>query len=260
MTVSTPGSNLGRHVFGVAALAFGFITLAWHDYNGWHQPRYLVYAAALIFGGAGIQFRRTAKTGAAVLGAVYLVFALLGKPGTDGTFSAIWFVRAPLVRIVIASALHHVTQRGNARQCMIAGNGERMVVACPHFPCAGAGAWEPGTPLRRIGAGILRTYRAERKELGTACGGSSSGFLGGFRGGGSLAAALGFWRSRRRLTDQLGRHDTGNEQLGSVIVKIDRGTLLIGCGNNSQAVCFVLDCLTFCHHLHIVLLDHTLLR
>ncbi|HMD16280.1 MAG TPA: hypothetical protein VKH18_06390 [Terriglobales bacterium] len=81
--VSTTSSNLGRHVFGVAALAVGLITLAWHDYNGWHQPRYLVYAAgaALIFGGAAIQFRRTAKTGAVVLAAVYLVFALQCVPG-----------------------------------------------------------------------------------------------------------------------------------------------------------------------------------
>jgi hypothetical protein len=71
-------SNLGRHVFGVAALAFGLITLVWHDYNGWHQPSFLVYAAAadLIFGGAAIQFRRTAKAGALVLGAVYLALAL----------------------------------------------------------------------------------------------------------------------------------------------------------------------------------------
>ena len=83
MSVATPGSNLGRHLFGVAALAFGLITLAWHDYNGWHQPRYLVYAAAaaLILGGAAIQFRRTAKAGAVVLGAVYLVFALQCLPG-----------------------------------------------------------------------------------------------------------------------------------------------------------------------------------
>jgi hypothetical protein len=82
MTVSTPSSNLGRHAFGVAALAFGLITLAWHDYNGWHLPRYIVYAAAAaqIFGGAAIQFRRTAKTGAIVLGAVYLAFALLCLP------------------------------------------------------------------------------------------------------------------------------------------------------------------------------------
>jgi hypothetical protein len=82
MTASTPSSNLGRHVFGVAALAFGLITLAWHEYNGWHLPRYIVYpaAAAEIFGGAAIQFRRTAKAGAAVLGAVYLVFALMCVP------------------------------------------------------------------------------------------------------------------------------------------------------------------------------------
>ena len=82
MTVSRPSSNLGRHVFGVAALAFGLITLAWHDHNDWPQLRYLVYAAAAaqIFGGTAIQFRRTAKTGAVVLGAAYLVFALLCVP------------------------------------------------------------------------------------------------------------------------------------------------------------------------------------
>jgi len=82
MTVTKPSSNLGRHVFGVAAFAFGLITLAWHDYNGWHLPRYITYpaAAAEILGGAAIQFRRTAKTGAAVLGAVYLLFALLCVP------------------------------------------------------------------------------------------------------------------------------------------------------------------------------------
>lgn len=63
-------------------MAFGLITLAWHEYNGWHLSRYIAYcaAAAEIFGGAAIQFRRTAKTGAAVLGAVYLVFALRCVP------------------------------------------------------------------------------------------------------------------------------------------------------------------------------------
>ena len=82
MTVSTPSSNLGRHVFGAAAAAFGLIALAWHEYNSWHLPRYIVYAvaAALIFGGAAIHFRRTAKTGALVLGAVYLVFTFLSVP------------------------------------------------------------------------------------------------------------------------------------------------------------------------------------
>jgi hypothetical protein len=83
MTVSTRNSNLGRHVFGVAALAFGLITLAWHDHNDGQQLHYVVYAAAaaLIFGGAAIQFRWTAKAAAAVLGAAYLVFVLRRVPG-----------------------------------------------------------------------------------------------------------------------------------------------------------------------------------
>ena len=82
MTVSTPSSNLGRHVFGVAALASGFVTLAWHDFSDWHQLRYFVAAAAAqSLGGAAIQFRRTAKAGTVVLGAAYLVFALLCVPG-----------------------------------------------------------------------------------------------------------------------------------------------------------------------------------
>jgi len=80
---NSPNSNVGRHVFGVAALAFGVITLAWHDNHDGHQLRYVVYAAAaaLIFGGAAIQFRRTAKVGAAILGAAYLVFVILCVPG-----------------------------------------------------------------------------------------------------------------------------------------------------------------------------------
>ena len=75
---STSSLKLGRHVFGVAAVAFGVVTLGWHEYNGWHLPSYIVYpaAAAEIFGGGAIQFRRTAKVGAAVLGAIYLAFAL----------------------------------------------------------------------------------------------------------------------------------------------------------------------------------------
>src|SRR5271168_2762983 len=76
-------SDLGRHVFGVAALAFGLVTLAWHSYNGWHQLRYLVFAAtvAQILGGAAMQVRRTAKTGAALVGAAYLVYVALCVPG-----------------------------------------------------------------------------------------------------------------------------------------------------------------------------------
>jgi hypothetical protein len=82
MTMLTPGSNLGRHVFGAASVAVGLITLVWHDYNDWHQLRYVVYAAAAVqvFGGTAIQFRGTLKMGAVVLVAAYLVFALLCVP------------------------------------------------------------------------------------------------------------------------------------------------------------------------------------
>ncbi|HEV2878385.1 MAG TPA: hypothetical protein VGW96_02285, partial [Candidatus Eremiobacteraceae bacterium] len=83
--------NLGRHLFGVAAVAFGVITLVWHDYKDWDQLRSIlnattgpvflyVAAAAQILGGLAIQFPRTAKMGAAVLVAVYLVLALLYVP------------------------------------------------------------------------------------------------------------------------------------------------------------------------------------
>src|SRR5580693_3289603 len=83
MTEVTPRSNFGSYVFGVSSLAFGVITLVWRDYNGGHLLGYLVYAATVgqILGGAAIQFPRVAKTGAAVLGAAYLVFALLCVPG-----------------------------------------------------------------------------------------------------------------------------------------------------------------------------------
>jgi len=82
MTRSSPGSKLGCHVFGLAALATGLITLVWHDASGSHQLRYLVFAAAAaqILGGAAIQFPRTAKTGAALIGAAYLLLALLCVP------------------------------------------------------------------------------------------------------------------------------------------------------------------------------------
>jgi hypothetical protein len=32
---------LGRHVYGLAAVAFGIITLVWHDFNNWQQIRAL---------------------------------------------------------------------------------------------------------------------------------------------------------------------------------------------------------------------------
>jgi len=80
--LTAPGLNVGRHLFGAAALAFGLVMLVWHEYNGWHVSRSIVYlaVAAEIFGGVAIQFRRTTKAGAGVLGVVYLVCAVLCVP------------------------------------------------------------------------------------------------------------------------------------------------------------------------------------
>src|SRR5271156_1462796 len=75
---------LGRHVYGLAAVAFGIITLVWRDVNNWQQIQalhheILVYIAAAvqIFGGIAIQWPRTARIGAIVLGSIYLIFAFL---------------------------------------------------------------------------------------------------------------------------------------------------------------------------------------
>ncbi len=69
-------------MFGIAAFAFGLITLVWRDYDDWRQLRYIVYvaAAAQIVGGAVIQVRRIAKMGGSVLGTGDLAFALLCVP------------------------------------------------------------------------------------------------------------------------------------------------------------------------------------
>jgi hypothetical protein len=91
MAASARTSHLGRNVFGAAAIAYGAVALIWHNYKDWDQLRSILtafdgpafvftVAAAWIFGGAAIQFRRTATMGAVVLAAVYLIFVLLTLP------------------------------------------------------------------------------------------------------------------------------------------------------------------------------------
>lgn len=82
---------LGRHVYGLAAVLFGVVALVWHNFNIWQQIRALgdvthrgmlvyIYATVELVGGIAIQWRRTARAGAAALGAISLVFALLWAP------------------------------------------------------------------------------------------------------------------------------------------------------------------------------------
>jgi uncharacterized membrane protein YphA (DoxX/SURF4 family) len=81
----------GPHVFGFSAVAFGIITLVWHDFNTWQQIRIfgnvphreiLAYLAAAIeiCGGVAVQWPATARAGAVAMGCLYLVFALLWAP------------------------------------------------------------------------------------------------------------------------------------------------------------------------------------
>src|SRR5271168_4614251 len=50
-----------------------------------------------------------------------------GNQGTDGPFSDILSVMARLARIAVVNIPHHVTQRGNARQFILASDAERLV-------------------------------------------------------------------------------------------------------------------------------------
>ena len=74
-----PRPSVGSYVFAVAGLATGIVTLVWHDAH--HAP-YAVYAAAVaqVAGGGAMLVRPIARIGAAILGAGYLVFALLTLP------------------------------------------------------------------------------------------------------------------------------------------------------------------------------------
>lgn len=81
----------GHHVLGLAAIVYGITTITWRDLNAWkdvialeHVPHpqiflYLAGAAQLI-GGILIQWRRSRRVGALLLGVIYLTFSLLWVP------------------------------------------------------------------------------------------------------------------------------------------------------------------------------------
>jgi len=81
--------NLGRHVFGVAAIIFGIAGLVWGEFaSNWQPVRSVPYitalaylaALSLLLAGIGVQWRRTARPALLVLAFWYMVFAGFWAP------------------------------------------------------------------------------------------------------------------------------------------------------------------------------------
>lgn len=83
----------GVFVYAAGSIAAGILDLVWRDFEAAHQPIQALgdhipgrailaclVAIGLIAGGAAILWRRTARTGAVMLGGIYLIFALFWLP------------------------------------------------------------------------------------------------------------------------------------------------------------------------------------
>jgi hypothetical protein len=113
-------NDLGRHVYGLAAIALGLIGLWWGDFASVWQPlpidpaarKQLAYAAALLLlaSGMAMQWRRTAKPASLVLAALYAVFVLgwarrvIAAPRIFGTWLGVAEQLALVVGGIIAFA------------------------------------------------------------------------------------------------------------------------------------------------------------
>lgn len=83
--------SLGRYAYGLATIGSGICALAWHDFSNWEQIKGFgqgperetlsyVVAAIVVLAGIAVMWPKMARAGAAVLGAIYVAFALLGVP------------------------------------------------------------------------------------------------------------------------------------------------------------------------------------
>lgn len=108
--------DLGRRVFGAAAIWLGVVGLIFDDFAAVWQPvpdglpgrGLLAYAAALILlaAGAAMQWRRTAKWAAIALAVLYGVFALLWARRIIGfpQLFAVWSGTAEQLALVVGAA------------------------------------------------------------------------------------------------------------------------------------------------------------
>lgn len=77
--------QIGRHFYGAGAIAYGVITLVWHQINSLgsvSRPEILIYVAAFgeIIGGLALQWQRTMRLGSLVISSVFSVFAIYWIP------------------------------------------------------------------------------------------------------------------------------------------------------------------------------------
>jgi len=73
--------QLGRHIYGLGAIAFGIVTLLRHQINSLGDislPGILIYIVCIaeLTGGLAILWRRTMKLGALILAVVFFIFSL----------------------------------------------------------------------------------------------------------------------------------------------------------------------------------------
>ena len=78
-------TRLGRNVFGLGAIAFGILTLVWHQIDalgGLSRPGILVYifGIAELAGGIAVQWHRTLMLGAIILVSIFSIFSLYMIP------------------------------------------------------------------------------------------------------------------------------------------------------------------------------------
>lgn len=110
-------SNLGSHVYGLAAVALGLVGLVWGDFATVWQPvpasaphrtalAYIV-AVCLLSGGAAMQWRRAARAGVLVLTILYFMSALLWVPRVVGYPHMIgtWLGFAEQFALVVAGSV-----------------------------------------------------------------------------------------------------------------------------------------------------------
>lgn len=77
--------QLGRHVYGLGAIAFGVITLVWnqiHWLGSISHPEALVYISGIaeLIGGLAIQFQKTIRFGSLAISVVFFIFTLYWVP------------------------------------------------------------------------------------------------------------------------------------------------------------------------------------